>query len=99
MSKYYEVLVQLKMESDKGKIKKVRELYLVDAMSVTEAEARIVKSFSDSGFSQDYSVVSVKGSKVIDVINAEEKDKPKSSWRPLNPSESLKEQDSTEDEA
>lgn len=96
MSKYYEVLVQLKIESDKGKIKKVRELYLVDALSVTEAEARIVKSFSDSGFSQDYSVVSVKGSKVIDVINAEEEKKPKSTWRPLNPSESIKEQSDEE---
>lgn len=97
MSKYYEVLVQLKIESDKGKIKKVRELYLVDAQSVTEAEARVVKSFTDSGFSQDYCVVSAKGSKVIDVITPDEEPKAKSSWRPLNPAESLKEQDSTED--
>lgn len=72
MSKYYEVLVQLKVETENGKgetrIKKVSELYLVDAQSVTEAEARVVKSFQDSGYSQDYSVVSVRGSKVIDVI-------------------------------
>jgi hypothetical protein len=77
MEKYYEVLVQLKieLENSKGesKIKKVRELYLVDAQSVTEAEARVVESFTKSGFSQDYSVVSVKGSKRIDVINSEEK--------------------------
>jgi hypothetical protein len=77
MNKYYEVLVQLKIESENSKgelkIKKVRELYLVDAQSVTEAEARVVESFTKSGFSQDYSVVSVKGSKIIDVINSEEK--------------------------
>ena len=55
MNKYYEVLVELRMESEspKGgvKIKKVKESYLVDAMSVTEAEARVVQLFQKSGFS------------------------------------------------
>lgn len=96
MAKYYEVLVQMKIESESGKgevrIKKVTETYLVDAMSVTEAEARVVKSFSDSGFSQDYSVVSVKGSKILDVITPDEKPKISRTWKPLNPSEPLKEQ-------
>ncbi len=44
--KYYEVLVELKIESENRKggvnIKKIKETYLVDALSVTEAEARIV---------------------------------------------------------
>jgi hypothetical protein len=74
--KFHEVLVELRMESENSKgevkIKKVKELYLVDAMTVTEAEAKIVKSFTDSGFSQEYRVVSVKGSKIIDVILHEE---------------------------
>jgi hypothetical protein len=73
--KYFEVLVNIKTETEgfKGavKIKNVKEAYLVDAMSVTEAEARVVKSFTQSGFSQDFEVVSVKGSKVIEVISAE----------------------------
>jgi hypothetical protein len=73
--KYYEVIVQIKLQTEdsKGnvKIKKIKETYLVDAMSVTEAEARIVKHFS--GFSQDYSVLQVKGSKVIEVIEVEPK--------------------------
>jgi len=102
MNKYYEVLVELRMESEspKGgvKIKKIKESYLVDALSVTEAEARVVKSFSDSGFSQDYSVVSVRGSKIIDVITSEEKPAIKGSWRKLDPSEPLKEQQEEEDE-
>lgn len=97
MSKYYEVLVQLKLESENGKgeikIKKVTEAYLVDAMSVTEAESRVVKSFHESGFSKDYVVVSAKSSKIVDVISAEEKEK-KGFRRIINPSESLKEQDS-----
>ena len=43
---------------------------VVDAMSVTEAEIRVIKSFTQSGFSQDYEVVGVKGSKVVEVIEA-----------------------------
>jgi hypothetical protein len=76
MSKYFEVLVELKIESENSKgdskIKKVKETYLVDAMSVTEAEARVVESFTNSGFSQEYSVLQAKGSKIIDVITPKE---------------------------
>jgi len=72
--KYFEVTVNIKTETEgyKGatKVKTVKEMYLVDAMSVTEAEARVVKSFSQSGFSQDYEVVGVRGSKVVEVIEA-----------------------------
>jgi hypothetical protein len=75
--KYYEVLVELRIETENRKggvqIKKIKETYLVDALSVTEAEARIVKSFEDGGFSKDYQVVQVKGSKIIDVIIPQDK--------------------------
>ena len=74
--KYFEVLVSIKTETEgyKGalKIKNVKETYLVDAMSVTEAEARVVKLFNQSGFSQDFEVIGVRGSKVIEVVGAEE---------------------------
>jgi hypothetical protein len=71
--KYFEVIVQVKLESEdsKGnvKIKTLNEVYLVDAMSCTEAEARVTQKFA--GAITDFEVVSVKGSKIIDVINAE----------------------------
>lgn len=74
--KYFEVLVNIKTETEgfKGatKIKNVKETYLVDAMSVTEAEARVIKLFTQSGFSQDFEVIGVKGSKVIEVIDVDE---------------------------
>ena len=74
--KYFEVLVSIKTKTEgyKGalKIKNVKETYLVDAMSVTEAEARVVKLFAQSGFSQDFEVIGVRGSKVIEVVSAEE---------------------------
>jgi hypothetical protein len=74
--KYFEVLVSIKTETEgyKGalKVKNVKETYLVDAMSVTEAEARVIKLFAQSGFSQDFEVIGVRGSKVIEVVNAED---------------------------
>jgi len=75
--KYFEVTVQVKIESEdsKGgkKIKNVNEQYLVDAMSCTEAEARVVKKFE--GSIVDFEVVSVRGSKIIEVINIDDEDK------------------------
>ena len=67
--KYFEVTVEVVVATLKnGKDKKVKEIYLVDAMSVTEAEARVVKDFSDSGVSIDYKVVGAKESRVLRVI-------------------------------
>ena len=49
MAKYFEVSVVVNHEVDNGKkgvkIQKVRESYLVDSESVTEAEAKVVKLF------------------------------------------------------
>lgn len=77
MGKYFEVLVNIKTETEgfKGatKIKNVKETYLVDAMSCTEAEIRVLKSFSNSGFSQEYEVIGVKSSKVVEVIEYQDK--------------------------
>lgn len=42
-NKYYTVKVEFQMEDDKGKIKKQKLDYLVDAVSVTEAEAKMTK--------------------------------------------------------
>lgn len=68
--KYFEVVVQVRHESEdsKGnvKVKKLSEVYLVDAVSVTEAEARIVKLLS--GTIRDFEVIQVKSSKIIEVV-------------------------------
>jgi hypothetical protein len=75
-AKYHEVVVEMKIESEnskgESKIKRVKETYLVNSLSVTEAEARVVKSFQESGFSQEFSVISVRGSKIVEVIEAEQ---------------------------
>ncbi len=70
---YFEVLVSIKTETQgrKGEtnIKTIKETYLVDAMTVTEAEARVVKDFVKSGFSNDYNVEGAKKSKIAGVIH------------------------------
>lgn len=69
---YFEATVNIKLETEtKNGIstKNIKELYLVDAMSVTEAEARVVKLFKD--FSQDYEVIGVRKSKIVEVVEKE----------------------------
>jgi len=72
--KYFEVdvLVTTETEDSKGnvKIKKNKESYLVDAVSVTEAEARTVQFLSNAG-EQEFEVKSASESVIVEVINAE----------------------------
>lgn len=69
MNKYFEVTVEIVTAMQKnGKEKKVKEVYLVDAQSVTEAEARVVKDFTDAGVQIDYKVSIAKESRIIRVI-------------------------------
>ena len=62
---YWQVTVQLEHENDRGRIQKVRELYLVDAISATEAEAKIYTEFEGES---NFTVVGVNQSKIIKVI-------------------------------
>lgn len=69
MSKYFEVTVEVVVATQKnGKEKKNKEIYLVDAMSVTEAESRVVQDFTDAGVQIDYKVSGARESRVIRVI-------------------------------
>lgn len=62
---YYTAKVQLEDDSS-GKIKNVTEMYLVKAMSVTEAEALVVKDFGSTTL--DFEVKAVVASKIIKII-------------------------------
>ena len=57
--------VQLEHENDRGRIQKVRELYLVDAISATEAEAKIYVEFEGES---NFTVVGVNQSKILKVL-------------------------------
>jgi hypothetical protein len=69
MNKYFEVTVEVVVATLKnGKDKKNKEIYLVDAQSVTEAEARVVSDFVEAGVHLDYKVSGAKESRIIRVI-------------------------------
>jgi hypothetical protein len=68
--KYFEVTVEVEVATLKnGNPKLKKEIYLVDAQSVTEAESRVVKDFEDSGVQLSYKVSGAKESRVIRVID------------------------------
>lgn len=69
MVKFYEVSVEIVLDITKaGKEKKSKETYLVDAQSVTEAEARVVKDFMETSPNLDFKVISAKESRIVRVI-------------------------------
>ena len=63
---YWQVTVQLEHENDRGRIQKIREIYLVDAVSATDAEAKIYKEFEGES---NFSVIGVNQSKILKVID------------------------------
>jgi len=65
---YFLTSVEIVDMSDKGKQTKMREQYLVDAVSVTDAEVKVTKMFEDEGMSTDFQVKSVKETKILQVI-------------------------------
>ena len=65
--KYFDVKVQFTVEDSKGKLKKENVNYLVDAQSVTEAEARMVQYLTERD-EQAFEVKSASESKVAEVV-------------------------------
>ena len=63
---YYSAKVSLAVDTAKG-VKRVTEMYLVDAQSVTHAEAMVVKDFEGQGI--DFEVKAVSNSKIVKVID------------------------------
>jgi hypothetical protein len=65
---YFLANVEIVDMNDKGKQTKMREQYLIDAVSVTDAEVKVTKMFEDEGMSTDFQVKSVKETKILQVI-------------------------------
>ena len=59
VSKYYEVKIQYQKTLEDGKEKKVTEQYVVEALSFTEAESRIIEEMTPY-ISRDFDIVSEK---------------------------------------
>jgi hypothetical protein len=64
--KYFVAKIQYDLvDSDTGKIKKIREEKLVRGFSVTDVEAKVTKKFE--GFTNDWRITSVSESKIDEV--------------------------------
>ncbi len=70
MAQFFQVKVQFTTEDDRGKVKKQNVNYLVDAQSVTEAEARVVKFLTDED-ETNFEVKAASESKIAQVIVAD----------------------------
>jgi hypothetical protein len=65
---YFQVNVSIVDINEKGKQTKINEQYLVDAVSVTDAEVKVTKMYEDEGSQVDFQVKSVKETKILQVI-------------------------------
>jgi hypothetical protein len=67
MTNYWQVTTQFERENDRGRIQKVREIYLVDAMTGTEAESKTYKMLEDLQ-ETNFKIISLTESRIIKVI-------------------------------
>ena len=74
MNNYFEVTVKFEKTSEEGKIKKVTERYLVDALTFSEAEARIIKEMKPF-ISGEFEVANINPQKYSELFWNEKCDK------------------------
>lgn len=64
---YWQVTTQFERENDRGRVQKIKEVYLVDAMTGTEAESKTYKMLEELGES-NFKIISLSESRIIKVI-------------------------------
>jgi hypothetical protein len=68
---WYSVTVQFVVEDEQtGKVKKVKETYLVKAVSITDAETQVAKDLD--GMMSDYRILTATESKIIRVTKPDD---------------------------
>tara|TARA_S200002703_G_scaffold158725_1_gene169871 strand:+ start:300 stop:506 length:207 start_codon:yes stop_codon:yes gene_type:complete len=68
MTNYWQVTTQFERENDRGRVQKVKEVYLTEAESATEAEAAIYREFEGES---NFSVIGAAKSKILKVLERE----------------------------
>ncbi|MCH5346002.1 MAG: DUF4494 domain-containing protein [Muribaculaceae bacterium] len=74
MANWFECKVKYDKMQENGSVKKVNEPYLVDALSFTEAEARIIEEQTPY-ISGDFSVSAVKRTKITEIFKDDKGDR------------------------
>ena len=73
MANWFETEVRYDKTMENGSVKRVTEAYLVDALSFTEAEARISEEIAH--FTSEYSISAVKRTKIAEIFRERTGDK------------------------
>lgn len=68
MKKYFDVTISTRKENSKGKLKKVKEKYIVDAMTFTEAESKITTEIRM--MYNEFEIENINPFKVCEIIGA-----------------------------
>ena len=63
---YFIATVKVQDENERGRISNTNEIYCVEAETVPDAEAKVVKEFE--GYQLEFHVKSVKESKIIKIL-------------------------------
>lgn len=71
IANWFEAKVKYIKVSEDGRERKVNELYLLDAMTYTEAEGRIIKEM-ESLVQGDYYIASLKKSNITEIVPSED---------------------------
>lgn len=74
MANWFECKVRYDKMQENGSVKKVNEPYMVDALSFTEAEARIIEEMTPF-ISGEFSVSAVKRTKISEIFRDDSADK------------------------
>lgn len=62
-NKFYTVTIQIESENDRGKVKKIKEVHLVEAVSPTEVENKVAKEMEGTMFSWEIAKIEI--SKIV----------------------------------
>lgn len=68
---YWQAVIEFERETARGTTKKIKETYLVDAQSGTEAEAKVYEELEKDGFGQEFQVIGLTKSRIIKVLENE----------------------------
>lgn len=71
MAKYFEVILRYDKMQENGKVKRVSERYLCDALSLTESEARVTEKMQPY-ISGEFRATSAKETKITEVVGDKE---------------------------
>lgn len=74
MNNWFECRIRYEKTMENGMLKKVTEPYLVDALSFTEAEARIIKEVTP-WIDGEFTVSDIKRAKISDIFTSEDGDR------------------------